>query len=190
MSSRLLAGISWVRGARCRVPDLLDKAMHSRLVDEARMHFLYAASLDHFADVALPNSAASHDRDPIVCLVHQFGDDIRSIECRRFPTGSQDALNADVYELLERPRRISHHIECAVEGDLAGTRRYNESARFCHGDATFSRQGTRHDSIGAKVASRLDVFEDRLDFFHRVDEITGARPNQDEERNPDSSGNR
>jgi hypothetical protein len=164
--------------------------MHSWLVDKPRVHLLYATSLDHFADVALPNSAPSHDRDPVARLVHQPGDDIGSIERPEFPTGSQDALNANVYQLLERLRRISHHVECAVEGHWEFARRYNESARFRHGDATFRRQRTCHDSIDAEVSSGLDILEDCLDFFHRVDEVTGARPNQDEERNSDSSGNR
>jgi len=197
MSSTLLAGMLRVPGTGhrvpgtwYRVPDLLYKTMHSRLVDKPRVHFLYATSLDHFADVALPNSAAGHDRDPVARLVHQLGDDIGSIERRGFSTGSQDAQNANVYQLLKRLRRISHHVECAVEGHWEFARRYNESARLRDGDATFCRQGTRHDSIDAEITSGLDIFEDCLDFFHRVDEVTGARPNQHEERNSDSSGNR
>lgn len=186
----LLAGMLRVLGTWYGVPDLLYKTMHPRLVDKPRVHFLYATSLDHFADVALPNSAPSHDRDPVARMDRQLGDAIRSIERRGFPTGSQNALNANVYQLLERLRRISHPVECAVERHWEFTRRYNESACLRDGNATFRRQGTRHDSIDAEVTSGLDIFEDCLDFFHRVDEVTGAGPNQDEERNSDSSGNR
>jgi hypothetical protein len=77
-----------------------------------------------------------------------------------------------------------------VEGHWESTRRYNECARFRDGDTIFRRQRSRHDSIDSELASRLDILEDRLDFFHRADEVTGARPNQHEERNSDSSGKR
>jgi hypothetical protein len=154
------------------------------------VHLLHPRSLDHLAHIVPPNSAPSHNRDPVARLLYQFGDNANSFQRRGFPTRSQDAPNANVYQLLERLRRISHHIECAVEGDREATCRFNERARFRHGDATFRRQGTRHDSIDAEVASCLDIFEDCLDFFHRVDEVTGARPHQHEERNSDFSGKR
>jgi len=116
MSYSLPAGLLQVPGTGHRVPGPFYKTLHSRFVDEARVHFLYATSLDHFANVALPNSAPGHDRDPIARLVHQPGDCICSIEHRGFPTGSQDALNANVYQLFDRLRRISHQVECAMEG--------------------------------------------------------------------------
>ena len=117
MRSYELLAASWaVTGTGHRVPGPFYKTLHSRFVDEARVHFLYATSLDHFANVALPNSAPGHDRDPIARLVHQPGDCICSIEHRGFPTGSQDALNANVYQLFDRLRRISHQVECAMEG--------------------------------------------------------------------------
>ena len=187
-----LQAVRWdVTGTGHRVPgSALYKTTHSSLVDESRVHLPYATSLDNFADVTLPNPAPSHDRDPVVRLIHQLGDDISSIQRRGLPTGSQDAADANVDQLFERMRWINHHVECAVEGHWKSTGCVNEGARFRHGDATFRRQGAHHDSIDAQVASHLDIFQNRLDFFHRIDEVTAARPNQHEERNSDSSGNR
>jgi hypothetical protein len=167
----------------------IDKTTHSGLVDEARVQLLYASPFDNFAHVVLPHPAPGHDRDPVARMVHQLGDDIGSIQRRGFPTGCQDAMDANVDQLFERLQWINRRVECAVEGHRESTRRFNEGARFRHGDATFRCQRTCHDSIDAEVASGLDIFEDCLDFSHRVHEVTGARPNQHEELNSDSGGN-
>lgn len=190
MSYTLLAGMLRVTGYGHRPPDLLYKATHPRLVDEARVHFAYARPFDNLPHVTRPYPTTRHDHDPSPCQIDQLGYHVRTLESGGFSTRSQDAGHADVDQLFEPAPAIDYRVECAMEGDWKPIGRLNESARFGDGNAAFWRQGAGDNPRSSQVTSCLDIRKDRLDFIRRVDEVSRAGPDQNEDRKLDGGGDR
>jgi hypothetical protein len=154
------------------------------------VHLAYARPFDDLQHVARPYPAARHDQDPSARPIDQIGYYVQSLESRGLSTRSQDAGHADVDQLFERALAIDYCVERAMEGEWKPIGCLNESARFGEGDASFWGQGAGDHSRSSQVASRLDIREDRLDFIHRVDEVSGAGPDQNEDRKLDAAGDR
>lgn len=139
MSYTLPAGMLRVPGNRHRVPDLLYKPTHSRLIDEARVHFAYARPFDNVPHVARPYAPTRHDHGPSARPIDQLGYHVRSLESGGFSTRSQDTGHADVYQFFEPTPAIDYRVECAMEGDWEPIGCLDESARFSDGNAAVWR---------------------------------------------------
>ena len=154
------------------------------------MHFAYARPFDNLPRVARPYPATRHDQNPSARPIDQLGYHVRSLEGGGFSARSQDAGHADVDQLFESAPAIGYCVECPMECYWKPIGCLNESARFGDGNAAFRRQGAGDNSRSPQVASCLDIPEDRLDFIHGVDEVSGARPDQNEDRKLDGGRDR
>jgi len=154
------------------------------------MHLRYTRPLDQLAHVPFPHAAARYDFDPSTCAINQLGYHVRSFQRGGCCAGRQDAVDSNLDELFERAPRVRHGIERAMERDWKACGCLNESPRFCDGEAALCRQRTRDNARRSEVASSLDILEDRLDLFHRVDKVPRAGSHQNKDRNFDPGGDR
>lgn len=70
-----------------------------------------------------------------------------------------------------------------MEGDLGGTSQLNEFAGTHNVDRAFRRKDSKNDSITSQVKGIQYVILHDLVFAFAVDEVSPARPNDDEDWN-------
>ncbi len=150
------------------------------------MYLTNVGATDNVAHVVLANPAASHDHEPSIALLDEPSEVLSALECGRCATRREDSIHAEVDELLERTWCIGRKIECPVKSQRQRASGFNQSPHLVDFDMTVGSKRSGYNSKGTGTVRCVDVPAHCVNLPRRVDEITGSRSDQDEDRSVDA----
>lgn len=150
------------------------------------MYLPNATPIDNVSHVLLSNPAPGNDRNSSVALLDKSTEIFRTLQRRRRAARRENAIDAEVYELLERFVRVDYKIECPVKSHRQPASEFHEPPHLSDFDTAVGRERSGYDPMNTESFCMRDVMAHCLDLRRRINEITGARSNEDEDGNPNT----
>jgi len=149
---------------------------------EAGVKFAGGGFSGDAGDVGGVESAAGHDDDAIRGGFDELAEDGSALRGVGGATGGEQAGSAGGYDVFEGAEQVHGFIEGAVEGDFEGARPVDEFGGALYVDGAIAAQDAEDDAFDAEIAGGRDAAFHDGEFRVGVDEISGARANDGEER--------